>query len=59
MLERVRGTTEVDAEFEDIVDAVNLSKSVAKSKWSLLYKRRYRGVAVRVLYLHIGFSLLS
>ncbi|CAM6087076.1 unnamed protein product [Calypogeia fissa] len=41
ILEKVRGVKNVDVEFEDLVEASNMSKTV-KSPWRNLLKRQYR-----------------
>jgi sugar porter (SP) family MFS transporter len=41
VLERVRGTSAVDAEFEDIVEACQIANAV-EGKWRELFSRRYR-----------------
>ncbi|KAK9833198.1 hypothetical protein WJX74_009836 [Apatococcus lobatus] len=49
VLERVRGTKSVDAEFTDICEAVEVSKAIS-GKWRALFSKKYRGVlAVSVL----------
>ncbi|PNY11820.1 sugar transport protein 7-like, partial [Trifolium pratense] len=41
LLEKIRGTNEVDAEFQDMLDAGELAKSIKHPYWNIL-KRRYR-----------------
>ena len=45
MLERVRGTKSVDAEFTDICEAVEVSNAIS-GKWRALFSKKYRGVLV-------------
>jgi MFS family permease len=40
VLQRIRGTDNVDVEFEDIVEAVRISSSV-KNPWRTITRRRY------------------
>lgn len=41
VLQRVRGTKDVTVELEDIVDSVNISRTI-KSPWTTILRRRYR-----------------
>ncbi len=45
VLERVRGTKNVDAEFTDICEAVEVSNAIA-GRWRALFSKKYRGVLV-------------
>ena len=47
MLERVRGTDDVDQEFSDIKSAVDSAKTRNVKSFALLTERRYRGVLVQ------------
>lgn len=47
VLERVRGLKNVDQEFNDIVESVELAKAAQTKRWALFTSRRYRGQAVR------------
>eukprot|EP00879_Flechtneria_rotunda_P017824 GHRR01018683.1.p1 GENE.GHRR01018683.1~~GHRR01018683.1.p1 ORF type:complete len:512 (-),score=124.08 GHRR01018683.1:93-1628(-) len=41
VLQRIRGTKDVTVELEDIVDAVNVARTV-KNPWGTIFRRRYR-----------------
>ena len=41
----MRGTTAVDAEFADIMEAVTVGKAV-QGKWKSIFTRKYRPVLV-------------
>lgn len=41
VLQRIRGTKDVTVELEDIVDAVNVSRTI-KNPWGTILRRRYR-----------------
>ena len=43
VLEKVRGTKNVDAEYEDILEACDISHAIA-GKWKVLFTRKYRPV---------------
>jgi sugar porter (SP) family MFS transporter len=43
VLERVRGTSAVDAEFADIMEAVTVGRAV-QGKWKAIFQRKYRPV---------------
>jgi MFS family permease len=42
MLRRIRGTDDVDLEFDDLVAASDATEAIAKNPWSTLLQRRYR-----------------
>ncbi|CAN6453357.1 unnamed protein product [Victoria cruziana] len=48
MLEHIRGTTEVDEEFQDLIDASEASKQV-KHPWANIVSRKYRPQLVMAL----------
>lgn len=43
VLEKVRGTKNVDAEYEDILEACDISHAIA-GRWRVLFTRKYRPV---------------
>ena len=45
VLEKVRGTTNVDAEYDDILEACDISHALA-GKWKVLFTQKYRPVLV-------------